>query len=175
MQGICVEASNTTNLVVGETYYLFPHGGSAYYVSRFLIEGSHFGAYQKRYFEIVRETVHENNEIAQESNKLVHEINKVENVAIELQPNKVYRARLYRNPKGYNRQFGIYYVTSTAPPYYHPENCIFYKDPGLTQLCGRFRVEWFTDFEEVTEQTQKEIIVEAVELPKDEWEQLQLF
>ena len=53
LQGKCIEAGACTNLKVGEEYYLFPHGGLAYNVSRFPHSGSHFGTYQKSRFELV--------------------------------------------------------------------------------------------------------------------------
>lgn len=53
MQGRCVLAPDKSNLVEGEIYYLFPHGGSAYNVSRFPHPGAHFGTYQKSRFELV--------------------------------------------------------------------------------------------------------------------------
>ncbi len=53
LQGKCINANASTNLIVGEIYYLFPHGGLAYEVSRFPHVGSHFGAYQKSQFELV--------------------------------------------------------------------------------------------------------------------------
>jgi hypothetical protein len=56
LQGKCIDANTCTNLKVGEVYYLFPHGGSAYEVSRFPYVGSHVGTYQKCRFELV-ETV----------------------------------------------------------------------------------------------------------------------
>jgi len=53
LQGKCVDIGGSTNLVKGEVYYLFPHGGQAYCASRFPQSGSHFGAYQKNHFELV--------------------------------------------------------------------------------------------------------------------------
>lgn len=53
LQGKCIDAGACTNLKVGEEYYLFPHGGLAYNVSRFPHSGSHFGTYQKSRFELV--------------------------------------------------------------------------------------------------------------------------
>ena len=53
LQGKCVDTGGSTNLTKGEVYYLFPHGGQAYYASRFPRDGSHFGAYQKNHFELV--------------------------------------------------------------------------------------------------------------------------
>ena len=52
-KGKCVDAGACTNLKVGEEYYLFPHGGLAYNVSRFPHSGSHFGTYQKSRFELI--------------------------------------------------------------------------------------------------------------------------
>lgn len=53
LQGKCVDTGGSTNLTKGEVYYFFPHGGQAYYASRFPRAGSHFGAYQKNHFELV--------------------------------------------------------------------------------------------------------------------------
>ncbi|MGE7112709.1 hypothetical protein [Lysinibacillus sp. NPDC047702] len=53
LQGKCIDAGACTNLKVGEEYYLFPHGGLAYNVSRFPHTGAHFGTYQKSRFELV--------------------------------------------------------------------------------------------------------------------------
>lgn len=52
MKGICIDDSNSINLKKGKTYYLFPHGDHAYYVSRFPNPNSHFGAFSKNRFEI---------------------------------------------------------------------------------------------------------------------------
>lgn len=53
MRGRCIQAPEKSNLVEGEIYYLFPHGGLAYNVSRFPHPGAHFGTYQKSRFELV--------------------------------------------------------------------------------------------------------------------------
>jgi len=53
LRGKCIDAGACTNLKVGEEYYLFPHGGLAYNVSRFPHSGSHFGTYQKSRFDLV--------------------------------------------------------------------------------------------------------------------------
>lgn len=53
MRGRCIQAPDKSNLVEGEIYYLFQHGGLAYNVSRFPHPGAHFGAYQKSRFELV--------------------------------------------------------------------------------------------------------------------------
>lgn len=51
--GRCVDPGPSSNLKKGEVYYLFPHGGLAYYASRFPRAESHFGAYQRSRFELV--------------------------------------------------------------------------------------------------------------------------
>ncbi|MGE7113924.1 hypothetical protein [Lysinibacillus sp. NPDC047702] len=56
-KGKCVDAGVCTNLKVGEEYFLFPHGGLAYNVSRFLHPGAHFGTYQKSRFELIEAAV----------------------------------------------------------------------------------------------------------------------
>lgn len=53
MRGRCIQAPEKSNLVEGEIYYLFPHGGLAYNVSKFPHPGAHFGTYQKSRFELV--------------------------------------------------------------------------------------------------------------------------
>ncbi|MGE7111255.1 hypothetical protein [Lysinibacillus sp. NPDC047702] len=53
MRGRCIKAPEKSNLVEGEIYYLFQHGGLAYNVSRFPHPGAHFGTYQKSRFELV--------------------------------------------------------------------------------------------------------------------------
>lgn len=53
LRGKCVNTGGSTNLKESEVYYLFPHGGLAYNVSRFPHSGSHFGTYQKIRFELV--------------------------------------------------------------------------------------------------------------------------
>ena len=57
MRGHCIQAPEKSNLVEGEIYYLFQHGGLAYNVSRFPHPGAHFGTYQKNRFELVEAAV----------------------------------------------------------------------------------------------------------------------
>lgn len=52
MKGICIEAPVNSNLVINQEYYLTPHGGQAFLVSRFPSALSHFGAYQRTYFKV---------------------------------------------------------------------------------------------------------------------------
>lgn len=55
LRGICIDAGQSSNLEVGCVYYLFEHGTLAYYASNFPKEFSHFGAYAKSKFEIIKE------------------------------------------------------------------------------------------------------------------------
>ncbi len=57
MRGRCIQAPEKSNLVEGEIYYLFQHGGLAYNVSIFPHPGAHFGTYQKSRFELVEAAV----------------------------------------------------------------------------------------------------------------------
>jgi len=55
MKGICIEAPVNSNLVINQEYYLTPHGGHAFLVSRFPSALSHFGAYQRTYFKVTND------------------------------------------------------------------------------------------------------------------------
>ncbi|MCP3026632.1 hypothetical protein [Halobacillus sp. A5] len=53
MKAICLDAAGSAELVQGNEYFVFPSGGSAYYVSRFDRGGSHFGCFQAGRFELM--------------------------------------------------------------------------------------------------------------------------
>lgn len=57
MKGRCISAGDTTTLKPEQEYFLFPAGSNHYYVSRFDNPNAHFGCYQAKYFELVKETV----------------------------------------------------------------------------------------------------------------------
>lgn len=59
MKGICIDAGNATTLEVGKEYYLFEHGPSNYYVSRFNNKNSHFGSYQRSFFKTIEVRPHD--------------------------------------------------------------------------------------------------------------------
>lgn len=55
MQGVCIDAGLTTTLKVGQKYFLFEHGVNNFYVSNFNSVRSHFGSFQRKYFELIQE------------------------------------------------------------------------------------------------------------------------
>ncbi|MEG0259574.1 MAG: hypothetical protein RR595_13760 [Lysinibacillus sp.] len=155
MQGICVQAVDKSNLVEGETYYLFPHGGLAYNASRFSRPGSHFGTYQKSRFEIVAEVAVEP-EPTQPSEPP------------HLEKGKVYEAELIwrRNPHG--AKLGTYFIIAIDNCYACKTDCYFYSDATLQQPKGRYPLHWFANIREQG--------VEVVrELPQNQWQQMDLF
>lgn len=158
LQGICIQETNSSNLKKDEKYYLFPHGQGAYFVSRFPTEGSHFGAYQKHYFEIVKD---------QDNWPL--EPMKPNNLPV-LQERKVYKADLIWRKEGYahGSPLGTYFLTATTGCYQCATDCNFYVDAELKQFKGRFPLHWFKDIQEYDENA-------TVELPRHEWQQMDLF
>ncbi|EOO04909.1 hypothetical protein IAW_05726 [Bacillus cereus str. Schrouff] len=55
MQGICINADISTELKLGQEYYLFPAKPNHFYVSRFDNKGANFGCYQSERFRIIKE------------------------------------------------------------------------------------------------------------------------
>ncbi|MDY0395404.1 hypothetical protein ACFSMW_13425 [Virgibacillus halophilus] len=55
MKAICVDATNSNILQEGTEYYVFPHGASAFYVSKFNSSQAHSGVFQRIRFEITEE------------------------------------------------------------------------------------------------------------------------
>lgn len=158
MQGICIQETNSSNLKKDETYYLYPHGGNAYYASRFPREGSHFGAYQKHYFEIV-----------EDHNEWPPEPIKPSNLPI-LQTGTVYKAELIWRRQGYadSTPLGTYFIAAIDNCYACVTDCYFYLDAALNQPKGRFPLHWFKNIQEYDEKA-------IVELPRSEWQQMDLF
>ncbi|MBG9479392.1 hypothetical protein [Lysinibacillus sphaericus] len=158
MQGLCIKETNSSNLKKGKKYYLFPDGGNAYYASRFPRKGSHFGAYQKHYFEIVKD----------------HEVwppepIKTSNLPI-LQTGTVYKAELIWRKQGYadSTPLGTYFIAAIDNCYACATDCYFYLDAALTKPKGRFPLHWFKNIQEYDEKA-------VVELPRSEWQQIDLF
>lgn len=56
MKGRCISVGDTSTLQIGQEYFLFPAGPNHYYVSRFNNVDAHFGCYQARYFDLMKET-----------------------------------------------------------------------------------------------------------------------
>lgn len=156
LQGICIQETNSSNLKKNEKYYLFPHGQGAYFVSRFPTEGSHFGAYQRGYFKIVKEQAN-----------WPPEPNKPSNLPV-LQDRKIYKAELIWRKEGYHTTLGTYFLTATTGCYRCSTDCNFYLDAALTQFKGRYPLHWFKDIQEYDENA-------IIELPRNEWQQLNIF
>ncbi|MFY0521618.1 hypothetical protein ACOMCU_27985 [Lysinibacillus sp. UGB7] len=158
MQGLCMDSGNSTNLQNGDIYYLFPHGGQAFNVSRFPRKGSHFGTYQKDRFKIV-----------EDEDKWPQEPVKPNNQQT-LEKGKVYKAELVWRSKGYaeSTQPGTYFIAAVNNCYVCKTDCYFYLDAERQQPKGRFPLHWFTNIQEYDENA-------VVELPRNEWRQMNLF
>lgn len=130
LQGVCVDTGQTAVLTKGESYFLFPNGDKHYYVSRFPNQGAHKGCFQARYFQVVDEE---------------------EIVMPEVDRNQVYIAHMFRK-KGYPKlELKEYFIEPRKT------HCDIYHDHALTEFKGRFPLEWFTDFEEITPEIIKSV------------------
>lgn len=158
LQGVCIDTGNSTNLQHNNTYFLFPHGGQAYHVSRFPHEGSHFGTYQKKRFRIVETQKDWPLEPVKPSKQLTLEVG------------KVYKAELIWRTKGcsVNTQLGTYFIAAITNSYACTTDCYFYLDAALQQPKGRYPLHWFADIQEYDEKAIKE-------LPQSQWSQMDLF
>ena len=158
LQGVCVDSGSSTNLQIDEIYYLFPHGGQAFNVSRFPREGSHFGTYQKDRFQIVAPT----------KDWPIEPVQPLE--PTQLEKGKVYKAELMWRSKGYSYStpLGTYFIAAIDNGYACKTDCYFYKDAALQQPKGRFPLRWFSNIQEYDETV-------IVELPRNEWQQMDLF
>lgn len=156
MQGICIDDSPSSNLKMGETYFLFPHGSNHVYASRFNRKGSHFGAYEKRLFEVIQEPIKQDWPLEPQGPKAMPELDR----------SKVYKAELIWRKKEYEgKKLGTYYIKPRKT------NCWFYIDLKLEIAGGCFPIHWFDNFRE----HDPNVVVEIKELPKEDWEQMRLF
>jgi len=132
LTGICVDASMSTNLMVGKKYYLFEHGAHAFYVSRFPKEMTHFGAYSKSRFDDIQGATVE------------ADVRNVEPPLIApLENNKLYIATLdYAGT--YNTKKQRYYIK----PRKSKTHCNFYQDPEFQRFVGCFPIHWFIEYQE---------------------------
>lgn len=158
MKGLCVETNVSTNLKKGEIYYLFPHGAH-YHASRFPRLGSHFGTYQRHYFEIIEERVDD-----WPPEPLRPE------VLPQLDKDKIYTAELVwqRESYSYGTPKGTYFITAIKKGFTCKSDCYFYKDAALQQPKGRYPIHWFENVREYSFEKVKE-------LPQSEWQQIDLF
>lgn len=157
MQGRCIQETNSSNLKKDEKYYIFPHGQSAYFVSRFPTEGSHFGAYQKHYFKVLEDQDTWPPEPNPSNLPTLHE-------------GKVYKAELIWRKEAYANSvpLGTYFITTTNGCYKCSTDCNFYFDAALKRLKGRFPLHWFNGIQVYDENV-------VIELPQCEWQQMDLF
>lgn len=56
MKAICIDNTDSLVLKKGEIYYLFEHNTTHVYASRFPVEGSHCGCFQKCRFQLLEKT-----------------------------------------------------------------------------------------------------------------------
>ncbi len=157
MRGKCIDTGGSTNLKIGEVYYLFPHGGSTYNVSCFPCPGAHFGTYQKNRFEIIKET------------ETVEDVSLPEPKETDelplLEAGKVYEGELIWRKAGYDTPLGKYFITATYGCYANKNDCYFYTDAELQNARGRFPLRCFANIREYG----------LKELPKEQWQQIDLF
>jgi hypothetical protein len=150
IQGKYIGPDNLLSLKREETYYLFPHGHSHFYVSRFPNQGAHTGCFERTLFSINTET----------TSYLTGE---PERIPFSLDCTKIYKAKLVWRPVGYkSTALKTYYVSPKKTHGY------FFEDAALTKCRGSFPLHWFEDFKEVTniiEETEKK--EEKFSLKKD--------
>ena len=118
MIGQCIDASQSTVLQEGKTYYLFEHGPNNFLVSRFNSNKSYFGSFRSNRFEVVEEQEQPN-----------------------LEQGVIYKAELVEC-SNYTKPLGVYYGKASK----RGTHFKFWKDRQLTQFCGQFPIEWFRDF-----------------------------
>ncbi|MFG3612403.1 hypothetical protein [Rummeliibacillus stabekisii] len=154
MKGICIKQGASTNLKEGEQYFLFEHGPDHYYASRFNHKGAHFGAFERKLFDVF---------IERAVSKWPPE---PPCIKVSLDNSKVYKAEMIWRDEAYkNKPLGIYYIRPVKT------HCWFYFDSQMKKPGGCYPLHWFDGFQEHDPEMQQEI----VELPKNEWEQMRLF
>ena len=163
IEGVCIDDGNSTVLVPGKKYFLFPNEKESVYVSNFPNKGAHMGCFQMLLF------------------KEVEEMQEPEQVDLKLDKSKVYKANLVYKKNGIT-ELKEYYLR-LFPLHDHPyelanlkKNCYFYDrytNGELDGFRGCFPLHWFADFTEVEEQ-QEEVIHndEPVEVAEKALEEL---
>jgi hypothetical protein len=129
LQGICIDPGQSAVLQQGTSYYLFPNGEQHYYISKFPNASAHKGCFQAKYFQIIQKQSWPE---------------EPEMVPIELDPEKLYKAKLIWRKPGYkSAELKEYYVKPQTSHGY------FYNDSTLERFGGCFPLHWFADFQEV--------------------------
>lgn len=161
MQGRCIQAPEKSNLIEGEIYYLFPHGNLFFEASRFPHSGSHFGTYQKSCFEIITEDFTDT---------------PIEEIKTDIHPKK-YLARILKPPSYFYRVGEEYIITEQDENGYYS---IFLKSRPNYAPVGAYKTNFFeiiepfleTHAESVPKQKVEPVLIE---LPQDQWQQMNLF
>ena len=179
IQGICVDTANTTVLVEGQTYFLFPNGPNHFYVSVFPNRKAHKGCYQSGCFQIVEKIIKEEWPAEPKGPRLVSDYDK----------EKVYKAQLiWRKPGYIGTELKEYYIrlkveyTEGKVKINLVDSCYFYDryvNGKYEGFRGCFPLHWFGKLEEVLdtynqEFSEKEQIV-VTEPVVNGYEKLSLF
>lgn len=142
LKGVCIDDGNSTVLVPGKSYYLFPSGNENVYVSNFPNKGAHMGSFLMMMFKEVEEE-------KTEPKKLDCQIDR----------SKVYKAKLVQDE---SKEYYLRLFPLCDHPYEIAnleKNCYFYDrytNGEFNGFKGCLPLDRFADFEEV-EQQQEEI------------------
>lgn len=136
MKGKCIDAADSTMLKIGHEYFLFPAGSNHYYVSQFNNKNAHFGCYKASKFALIEKDVWSPEPPIQSFN---------------LDQDTFYRAQLIWRTKGHKNTPLKDYVIQPKKTH-----CFFWHDRKREQFCGCFPLHWFTNFESITNQPEKE-------------------
>jgi hypothetical protein len=148
LQGICIDQGQTTVLEKGKRYFLFPNGSRHFYVSKFPNRDAHKGCFQTCYFQII-----EKQEWPQEPKM----------ISISLDPEKIYKANLIWRKPGYrSTELKTYYVQPKMTHGY------FYHDSNLKRCGGCFPLHWYSDFVEVEQESELDIIDFDIKFEKND-------
>ncbi len=148
LQGVCVETGQTTTLVEGKQYYLFPKGMKHYLVSKFPSENAHMGCFRSGYFQVIEKELWPEEPMVKD---------------ISLDSERLYKARLIWRREGYKgAELKEYFLRPKKTHAY------FYHNERLEHFCGCFPLHWFSDFEEL----EVEPITQEIELEFTESDQL---
>ena len=164
MLAVCINAADTTTLVKGKQYYVFPNGSNHAYVSKFDNPSAHFGCYRQSLFE----------EVSEDAPVRPPEPRHLD---WELEPNQVYQALMGRTDKDgfWHLEGQMFYVRQHEK---YSGQVRIYRDPQCTKYKGQFMTHWFTDFEAIEvekDQNQTELDTKVELLPDNDWEQMKLF
>ena len=163
MKSVCFDTGDTTTLVQGREYYLFPNGATHAFVSKFNNSSSHFGCYRQSLFEKVSE---DTPELPPEPPELDW----------ELEPEQVYKAYLtwVKMPGAKHMIDQIYYIRKHPR---HRHQVSVFKDPECNNLRAILSSHYFIDYELIESDGIGliEEIMDNEELPTGDWEQMSLF